>query len=97
MRTPQHFPRRERGAALIVGLILLLVMTVLAVATMGTANLEVVMASNTQNSQNAFQLAETGIDTNIATLDNNRNLRIAGTASKASTAICHSQSSQRTG
>lgn len=77
MRTPQHFPRRERGAALIVGLILLLVMTVLAVATMGTANLEVVMASNTQNSQNAFQLAETGIDTNIATLDNNRNLLIA--------------------
>lgn len=77
MTMPSHSPVRQRGAALIVGLILLLVMTVLAVATMSTANLEVVMASNTQNSQNAFQLAETGLDVNIANLDNNRNLLIA--------------------
>ena len=72
-----NLPRSQRGAALIVGLILLLVMTILAVATMGTANIEVVMANNTQNSENAFQLAETGIDVNIATLDEDRSLLVA--------------------
>jgi len=77
MKLPTHFPPQERGAALIVGLILLLVLTVLGVATMSTANLEVVMASNAQNSQSAFQLAETGLDVNIASVDNNRNLLVA--------------------
>lgn len=77
MQQPLRFPGRERGAALIVGLILMLVMTILAVATMGTANVEVVMASNTQYSENAFQLAETGIDVNIATVDDDRRLLVA--------------------
>ncbi len=70
-------PRCERGAVLIVALILLLVMTVLAVATMGTASLELAMAGNTQSSQNAFQLAETGIDVSIAVADNHRETLVA--------------------
>lgn len=77
MRQSASVPGRQRGAALIVGLILMLVMTILAVATMGTANVEVVMASNTQYSENAFQLAETGIDVNIATVDDDRRLLVA--------------------
>lgn len=54
--------RVQRGAALVVGLLLLLVLTVLAVSGMSTASLELVMAGNTQYHQNAFQSAETGIE-----------------------------------
>ena len=55
-------PRPQQGAALVVGLILLLVLTVLAVSGMNTSTLELTMASNVQYHQNAFQAAETGID-----------------------------------
>ncbi len=61
---------KESGAALVVGLILLLVLSVLAISTMNTASLELVMAGNTQYSENAFQLAETGLDTNIQNINN---------------------------
>jgi type IV pilus assembly protein PilX len=55
-RTAQH------GAALVVGLVLMLVLTVLGVSGMNTATLELVMANNNQSQQLAFQAAETGID-----------------------------------
>ncbi|HEY6644926.1 pilus assembly PilX N-terminal domain-containing protein [Povalibacter sp.] len=51
----------QRGAALVVGLLLLLVLTLLAISGMNTASLELVMAGNTQYGQNAFQAAEAGI------------------------------------
>ncbi len=54
--------RRERGAALVVGMILLLVLTLLAVSGMNTASTELVMAGNEQYQENAFQAAETGIE-----------------------------------
>ena len=63
-------PRREQGAILVIGLILLLVMTVLGVSTMSTASLELNMAGNDQFFENAFQVAETGIDTTMSALDN---------------------------
>ncbi len=63
-------PRREQGAILVIGLILLLVMTVLGVSTMSTASLELNMAGNDQFAENAFQLAETGLDTVITALNN---------------------------
>jgi hypothetical protein len=53
---------RQRGAALVVGLLLLLVLTILAISGMNTASLELMMAGNTQYQQNAFQAAETGIE-----------------------------------
>ncbi len=63
MRTPmQTLPTQQRGAVLIVGLVLLLVLTVLAVSTIRTASLEVAMATNDRYSENAFQLAESAID-----------------------------------
>ena len=52
----------QRGAALVVGLLLLLVLTLLAVSGMNTASLELIMAGNSQYRQNAFQAAETGIE-----------------------------------
>ena len=59
-------PLRERGAALVVALILMLVMTVLGVSGMSTATLELTMAGNAQNQQDAFQAAETGLETALA-------------------------------
>jgi len=59
-------PSRQRGAALVVGLVLLMVLTVLGVSGMNTATLELTMASNAQFHQDAFQAAETGIDLVIA-------------------------------
>jgi len=58
--------RKQSGAVLVVGLVLLLVLTVLGISTMSTASLELNMAGNDQFSENAFQLAETGIDVTIA-------------------------------
>jgi type IV pilus assembly protein PilX len=55
-------PQPQRGAALVVGLVLLMVLTVLGVSGMNTATLELTMASNAQFNQDAFQAAETGID-----------------------------------
>lgn len=53
---------RQRGAALIVGLVLMLVLTVLGVSGMSMATLELTMTGNSQAQQLAFQAAETGID-----------------------------------
>lgn len=57
---------RERGAALIVGLVLMLALTVLGISGMNMATLELTMAGNTQSQQQAFQRAETGIERAIA-------------------------------
>ncbi|MBT8132047.1 MAG: hypothetical protein KJO35_07250 [Gammaproteobacteria bacterium] len=55
-------PQRQSGAALIIGLILLLVLTVLAVSGMSTATLEVAMADNMQRGQYVFQGAESALN-----------------------------------
>lgn len=53
---------RQTGAALVVGLILLVVVTVLAISGMNTATTELAIARNDQNFENAFQAAETGLE-----------------------------------
>ena len=53
--------KKQDGAALVVGLILLVVITVLAISGMNTATTELAMARNDQNYENAFQAAETGL------------------------------------
>jgi hypothetical protein len=58
--------RKQSGAALIVGLMLLVVITVLAVSGMNTATTELAMARNDQNYENAFQAAETGLEQALA-------------------------------
>lgn len=57
---------RQNGAALVVGLILLVVVTVLAISGMNTATTELALARNDQNYENAFQAAETGIEVALA-------------------------------
>lgn len=55
-------PGRQRGAALVIGLVLLLVLTLLAVSGMNSASVELIMAGNEQYRQNAFQASEAGIE-----------------------------------
>jgi type IV pilus assembly protein PilX len=59
-------PRHQSGAALVVGLLLLLVLTILAISGMVTASLELQMAGNQQYQERAFQAAEAGIEQAIA-------------------------------
>jgi type IV pilus assembly protein PilX len=54
--------KKQTGAALVVGLILLMVITILAISGMNTATTELAMARNDQNYENAFQAAETGLE-----------------------------------
>jgi len=65
----------QRGAALVVGLVLLLVITMLAVTSMNTSTVQLMMAGNKQFSESAFQAAETGI--NRALLAGSFNTKVA--------------------
>ena len=47
---------------MVIGLVLLLVLTILAISGVNSASLEFFMAGNEQYRQNAFQAAETGIE-----------------------------------
>lgn len=67
IRTLGRSTRSQRGAALVVGLILLLVLTMLAVASMSGATLGLQMTVNAQSSTNAFQAAERGVDVAMQT------------------------------
>ncbi len=65
MRSPKTRTRpaykRQSGAALIFGLIMLLIMTLIGVTSMGTSNLEEKMAGNTRDRVVAFQAAESAL------------------------------------
>jgi len=58
--------KKQSGAALVIGLILLVVITVLAISGMNTTTTELAMARNDQNIENAFQAAETGLAAALA-------------------------------
>jgi type IV pilus assembly protein PilX len=58
--------RRQQGAALVVGLILLLVLTILAVSGVFTSTMELRMVRNTQSQERAFQAAEVAIEDALA-------------------------------
>lgn len=66
--------RNERGAALIVGLILLLVLTILAISGMVMATSELRMSGNQQQQELAFQAAETGLEQAYVSADFNASL-----------------------
>jgi type IV pilus assembly protein PilX len=56
----------QQGAALVIGLILLLVLTILAVSGVVTSTLELRMVGNQQQQERAFQAAEVGVEEAIA-------------------------------
>jgi Tfp pilus assembly protein PilX len=60
--------RRERGAALVIGLIMLLILTILAFTGVNTATTELAMASNEQFRRNAADASAAGVEEAIALL-----------------------------
>lgn len=54
-------PQDQAGAALVVALILLVALTLMAIASMNAATLDLIMAGNEQYSSRAFAAAESGI------------------------------------
>lgn len=58
-------PRQQTGAALITGLLILMVMTMLALSAMRQTSLEEKIAANTQNQFEIFQAAETQLQNAI--------------------------------
>jgi len=56
----------QRGSALIVSLVFLIILTLLGLSTMNTSRLEIRMAINEQAANQAFQAAESGIQETLA-------------------------------
>ena len=75
MKTHLPMARRQRGAALVIGLILLMIITLLAVVGLNMSNSELASATSEQLRLRAFAAAETGIERGLKSLD------LAGTAS----------------
>ncbi len=61
-RARTRAPARQRGAALVVGMIMLAILTLLAITAMNTSSTELVMAGNEQFRERAFQVAEVGVE-----------------------------------
>lgn len=57
---------RQGGAALVIGLILLVVLTILAVSGVFTSTMELRMVRNAQSQERAFQAAEVAIEDALA-------------------------------
>ena len=56
-----RLPSRQRGAALVIGLVLLMILTLLGITGMTTSRLELAMADNMQRGQYVFQAAESAL------------------------------------
>jgi len=65
-RHPPSPAGRQQGAALVVGLILLVVLTILAVSGVFTSTMELRMVRNTQSQERAFQAAEVAVEDALA-------------------------------
>ena len=67
MHTNAHIPLPsvQRGATLVIGLILLLVMTLLGITGLTSSTVDLAMAGNSQNAQNSFQAAESTIEVEL--------------------------------
>ena len=59
-------PVRQQGAALVIGLILLVVLTILAVSGVFTSTMELRMVRNNQSQERAFQAAEVAVEDALA-------------------------------
>lgn len=84
-------PARQRGAALVIGLILLAIITLLAIGGMNSATIELVMAGNEQYQQKAFQAASTGIEQALTTL---ATVPQDGTATEVTAAVPNADSGE---
>lgn len=62
LRTNRPPHARQSGAALVVALILLVALSLMAISSMNTASLDLIMAGNEQYRSRAFVAAEAGIE-----------------------------------
>lgn len=62
MKHYSHSRKNQRGAALVVGLIMLSIITLLAITAMSTASTELIMAGNEQFRQRSFQASDAGLE-----------------------------------
>jgi len=81
--------KRQQGAVLLVGLLILLLATMISVSALNNSNLQEKMASNAQNLNRAYQSAQGAIDHQVAAIQ-------AGTTSMLSDAIVQAQSGSPT-
>jgi len=83
------FATHQKGAVLIVSLMLMLVMTLLSIASMSTSVMQEKMAANAQNTNRTFQAAETAIDTQVSIIlgGNSANLNEAMVAALGQGAV----------
>ncbi len=74
--------KSQTGAALIVALILLVALTLLGIASMNTASLDLIMAGNEQYRSRSFVTAEAGVEAALAggTFDTSTDSSGSGTA-----------------
>ncbi len=61
IRTEGFFPPRQRGVALVMALVFLLLLTILGIAALNTTSLEEKMANNVKDRNLAFQSAESAL------------------------------------
>jgi hypothetical protein len=59
----------ERGVALVISLVMLVVLTLLAVVGMSASTLELTMAGNAQHQENAFEAAEAVVEVEMRRTD----------------------------
>jgi Tfp pilus assembly protein PilX len=69
MKAHTAHARRQRGAALVIGLILLAIITLLAVVGMNISNSELASATSEQLRLRAFHAAEIGIERGLEDID----------------------------
>lgn len=75
-------PARQRGAALIISLIFLLLMTLIGVTSMQSTTMQERMAGNTRERNLAFQAGEAGLRAGETWLENQANQVTAETAAQ---------------
>jgi Tfp pilus assembly protein PilX len=68
MTRMRQIPSRQSGAALVIGLVLLVILTLLAVSGMNTASMELIMAGNEQYRQKSSQASDTGLELALTVL-----------------------------
>jgi Tfp pilus assembly protein PilX len=75
---PRQTPQRQQGAALVVGLLLLLVVTMVGVSSMRNTTIQEKMSGNLRDQNLSFQAAETALNTGESILqeDYARKLRL---------------------
>lgn len=84
--TNHGFPLRQRGAALFMALMFLIIITMLSLAAMRSSIMELRMAGNAESQVNAVQRAQAIIDATVAEPDNTPVIGGAGDTTCLSTA-----------